>query len=131
MRARRAKSTGSADPAARAAREAPAARPDGVSTGAQGEAVLTRKITGEESNDSFVTVEKVWLKHLPALGQEFTLVRGNSTRRVAIQSYPCTCRGEDKPHEHYQIRLPLENLPEGRTVTLRVLRPDKVAMEIA
>ncbi|MHB8585369.1 MAG: hypothetical protein ACYDDF_05980 [Thermoplasmatota archaeon] len=91
--------------------------------------VFERTITEEENRESFLTIEKKWLPKLPKSGTYFELVRGKNTRKVTIDGSPCTCRGE--PHEHYRIVMPLEDLPIGAKATFRLVRPDRLTLEIA
>ena len=44
-------------------------------------------------------MEKAALALFPPVGEEFEL----GGRPARVRSYPCTCRGDDKPHEHYAI----------------------------
>lgn len=92
---------------------------------------LSRKISAEEALDGFLRVEKAWLKKLPAPGTQFQLKLGNDTRRVRIDAEPCTCRGPDKPHEHYRLNLPLVTLEEGWEATLRPVNGEKVVLEMS
>ncbi|MEW6142587.1 MAG: hypothetical protein AB1597_05435 [Chloroflexota bacterium] len=66
----------------------------------------TRKVSSEEVREGHILILKNWLGYFPPLHQKFLLTSGNTVRRVAIESYPCTCVGPDKPHEHYFIRWP-------------------------
>ena len=63
-----------------------------------------RKISAEEANKGFIFILKNKLSFFPSLESEFILNENNSPREVKVESYPCTCRGPDKPHEHYFIR---------------------------
>ena len=64
----------------------------------------SRKISSKEAKENFVFILKNKLTFFPEFGEKFELSDGNSTREVSIESYPCTCRGPDRPHEHYFIR---------------------------
>ncbi|MHB8604253.1 MAG: hypothetical protein ACYDCK_03275 [Thermoplasmatota archaeon] len=91
---------------------------------------LSRKISAEEAENGFILVEKAWLKNLPALRTPFQLKLNGSTLKVQIAAEPCTCRGPDKPHEHYRIHLPLVTLLEGSDATLRAVKPDQFVLEV-
>ena len=67
-------------------------------------AVYSRKISSKEAQKGFIFILKNKLSFFPSLESEFILNENNSPREVKIESYPCTCRGPDKPHEHYFIR---------------------------
>lgn len=62
-----------------------------------------RKISSKEAQEGFIFILKSKLTFFPLLGSEFILSRNNSPRDVKVESYPCNCRGQDKPHEHYFI----------------------------
>lgn len=51
------------------------------------------------------------------IGTSFELARGSSSRKSEVQSRPCTCRGEDKPHRHYFVLC--EGLKAGDSITIR------------
>ena len=63
-----------------------------------------RKISSKEANEGFLFIKKNKLSFFPPLNCEFILINNNSPQEVMVESYPCTCRGPDKPHEHYFIR---------------------------
>ena len=63
-----------------------------------------RKISSKEARKGFIFILKNKLTLFPAVGSEFTLTENNSSKDVKVESYPCICRGPDKPHEHYFIR---------------------------
>lgn len=44
------------------------------------------------------------LSFFPPLGGSFEILFENKPKFVGIESYPCTCRGPQLPHEHYFIR---------------------------
>ena len=92
---------------------------------------LSRKITADEAMDGYLLIEKAWLKKLPAPGTPFQLKLGNSHLKVQIASMPCTCRGPDKPHEHYKLNLPLVTLVAGTEATLRPVNAEKVVLEVS
>ena len=52
----------------------------------------------------------------PPVGRTFRISDGGAARPATVEAIPCTCRGPDKPHEHYRIRWP--GLVKGTTVTL-------------
>lgn len=63
----------------------------------------SRKITSKEADKDFIFVLKNKLAFFPKLGEKFDLSDGESSIEVSVGSYPCTCRGPDRPHEHYFI----------------------------
>jgi hypothetical protein len=71
----------------------------------------TRRISAEEAREGYVLVLKDKLAWFPAVGRSFQVVMGPSTKRIAVQSYRCECRGPKEPHEHYY--LPLDGLERG------------------
>ncbi len=64
----------------------------------------SRKISATEVDNDFIFILKSKLSFFPDLGEEFVIVNDNISREVKIESYPCTCRGPDRPHDHYFIR---------------------------
>jgi len=63
-----------------------------------------RKVSSEEAREGYILILKNWLNYFPPLRNRFLLTSGETVKRVAVESYPCTCVGPDKPHEHYFIR---------------------------
>lgn len=78
--------------------------------------VYSRKISSKEAHDGFIFILKNKLSFFPALKSEFTLIKDGSPQKVKVDSYPCTCQGLDKPHEHYFINW--EGLNTGDTVEI-------------
>jgi len=66
----------------------------------------TRKISSEEAREGYILILKNRLNYFPPSGKRFLLTSGETVKRVTVESYPCTCVGPDKPHEHYYIRWP-------------------------
>jgi hypothetical protein len=64
----------------------------------------TRKISSEEAREGYVLVLKNYLSFFPRLRKTFELIHNDERRKVRVESYRCTCRGPDLPHEHYFIR---------------------------
>lgn len=62
-----------------------------------------RKISLKEAEECFIFILKNKLSFFPPLGEVFILKGDGSNREVKVDSYPCTCRGPDLPHEHYFI----------------------------
>jgi hypothetical protein len=69
-----------------------------------GQIHYSRKISSKEADNDFIFILKNKRPFFPELGEEFELKNYNSSQIVKVESYPCTCRGPDKPHEHYFIR---------------------------
>ncbi|HEX7467420.1 MAG TPA: hypothetical protein VF324_02375 [Methanobacterium sp.] len=68
------------------------------------ENIYSRKITSTEARKGFIMILKNNLSFFPPLGSSFELLNKGSPKTVAVESYPCTCRGPELPHEHYFIR---------------------------
>jgi hypothetical protein len=68
------------------------------------EKLYSRKVSAEESKKGYVFVLKDQLSFFPPRGKPFTLVTEKTEKTVSVESYRCTCRGPDLPHEHYFIR---------------------------
>ena len=78
--------------------------------------VYTRKVSGEEAREGYLMVLKDRLGFFPPQGERFALEIDGESREAAVDSYHCECRGPEKPHEHYFIRLP--GLRKGERVTV-------------
>ncbi|MCZ3365838.1 MULTISPECIES: hypothetical protein [Methanobacterium] len=65
--------------------------------------IYSRKISPKEAKEDFIFVLKNKLPFFPPIGTNFELSNENISREVMVKSYPCTCRGPDRPHEHYFI----------------------------
>ncbi|WP_414470079.1 hypothetical protein [Methanobacterium sp. ACI-7] len=61
----------------------------------------SRKISSKEAESGFIFVLKSKLSFFPE--DTFKLSQGDLSKDVKVESYPCTCRGPDTPHEHYYI----------------------------
>lgn len=79
--------------------------------------VYSRKISNEEEKENYVMVFKDKLSFFPTAGRTFELYQGPALKRVKVESYRCTCRGPELPHEHYFI--PWKGLKAGDTVIIR------------
>jgi hypothetical protein len=56
------------------------------------------------------------LSFFPPQGEHFALDIAGTRHDARVDSYHCECRGRDKPHDHYLIRLP--ELRKGERVTV-------------
>ncbi|HML05713.1 MAG TPA: hypothetical protein VK426_08075 [Methanobacterium sp.] len=65
----------------------------------------SRKISSKEAEKGFIFILKNKLSFFPSLGDKFELVSDNSSKEVCVESYSCTCRGPERPHEHYFIQF--------------------------
>jgi hypothetical protein len=64
----------------------------------------SRKVSSEEAREGYLLVLKNKLQLFPPLGKRFDLVQNDRINKARVESYRCTCRGPDLPHEHYFIR---------------------------
>ena len=64
----------------------------------------SRKISSKEADNDFIFILKNKLSFFPELGDKFELENDYLTKKCKVESYPCTCRGLDRPHEHYFIQ---------------------------
>jgi hypothetical protein len=64
----------------------------------------SRKISAKEAEEGFIFILKNKLDFFPEVGNKFELINDDLTKEISVESYPCTCRGPDLPHEHYFIR---------------------------
>jgi hypothetical protein len=68
------------------------------------EDVFTRKLSAEEVKKGYIFVLKDRLSFFPAAGKPFDLKSDKTQKQASVESYHCTCRGPQLPHEHYFIR---------------------------
>lgn len=61
----------------------------------------SRKISSKEAEEGFIFILKNKLSFFPE--GSFKLFKDDISQEVKVESYPCTCRGADKPHKHYYI----------------------------
>jgi hypothetical protein len=66
--------------------------------------VYSRRISQEEERQGYVLVLKNRLSFFPPPGINFSLIIDDVRRTVKVESYSCTCRGPELPHEHYFMR---------------------------
>jgi hypothetical protein len=64
----------------------------------------SRKVSSQEAREGYFLVLKNKLQLFPPLGKKFDLVQNDAVGKARVESYRCTCRGPDLPHEHYFIR---------------------------
>ncbi|MBI5679543.1 MAG: hypothetical protein HZC47_01395 [Methanobacterium sp.] len=76
----------------------------------------SRKISSKEADEGFIFILKGKLSFFPDLNDNFELIDGKLSKEVMVDSYPCTCRGPDRPHEHYFIRW--EGLEAGDKIKI-------------
>jgi hypothetical protein len=76
----------------------------------------SRKISAKEARKGFIFILKGNLPFFPPLGDKFKFINDDSYGEVRLESYHCTCRGPDLPHEHYFIRW--EGLKAGDMVEI-------------
>lgn len=90
--------------------------------------IYSRKISKEEANNDFIFILKNKLSYFPELENAFELKDDNLSREVKVESYPCTCRGPERPHEHYFIRW--EGLKAGNKVEIIKSSDDRYNLKI-
>ena len=91
-----------------------------------------RRLSSEERREGFILVEKRWLSLFPPRGDRFKVRIGQESLDTALKAIPCTCRGPDKPHEHYHIPLTkLDKIPKGSSVTLTRLGTREYRLALA
>jgi nucleoside 2-deoxyribosyltransferase len=100
-----------------AALKNPQGRPDAEAPGAPSHA-YARRVSAEEAREGYVLVLKDRLSFFPPLGRPFAVSHGGTVRRAKVEARPCTCRGPERPHEHYFIRWP--GLEKGCRVAIRL-----------
>ena len=65
----------------------------------------SRKISSKEAEKGIIFILKNRLSFFPPLNHKFELIDEEILKEVSLLSYPCTCRGLDRPHEHYFIEF--------------------------
>lgn len=74
----------------------------------------SRKISAKEAQSEFIFIIK---SKLPFFGEgSFELTDGDTKKSLRIKSYPCTCRGPERSHEHYFI--PWKGLKAGDKIEI-------------
>jgi hypothetical protein len=71
-------------------------------------------------------IEKSRLGYFPPVGERFQLTEGRAMTFCAIEAEPCTCRGPEKPHDHYSVRLP--GMVRGGRVTVEQTAPGRYVL---
>src|SRR5438094_10258614 len=66
----------------------------------------SKRITSVEAKRRFVLILKDSLRVSPLDGKTFRLIHNGQPKKARVESYPCTCRGRDRPHSHYFVRTP-------------------------
>jgi hypothetical protein len=75
-----------------------------------------RKISSEEAKEEYILVLKNKLSFFPPRNTLFEMTAGTLRKKVAVESYRCTCQGPDEPHEHYFIQW--KGLKAGDRLTI-------------
>jgi hypothetical protein len=83
----------------------------------KGRPPYSRRISSEEAREGYILVLKNKLPFFPHLEEGFDLIHADVRGRVRVESYRCTCRGPNLPHEHYFI--PWKGLNAGDRVEIR------------
>jgi hypothetical protein len=77
----------------------------------------SRKISSEEAKKGYIFILKDQLSFFPPRGKSFTLGGQEQEKKVFVESYRCTCRGPQLPHDHYFIRWNGVRFGEKITIT--------------
>lgn len=78
--------------------------------------IYSRKISPKEAQEGFIFILKNKLSFFTDLNLNFKLSDDEISKEVMVDSYPCTCRGLDRPHEHYFIQW--EGLEAGDKIEI-------------
>lgn len=65
---------------------------------------FSRRLSAEEVKKGYIFVLKDKLSFFPAVGKPFELLSDKEKKQAYVESYHCTCRGPQLPHDHYFIR---------------------------
>jgi hypothetical protein len=88
----------------------------------------SRKISSKEAKENFIFILKNKLSFFPPIGNTFKLATDELSREVMVESYPCTCRGPERPHEHYFIHW--EGLEAGDKIEITKDSQNKYNLQI-
>jgi hypothetical protein len=77
----------------------------------------SRKISAEEAKKGYIFILKDQLSFFPSRGKSFILCEREQEKKVFVESYRCTCRGPQLPHDHYFIRWDGVRFGEKITIT--------------
>lgn len=66
--------------------------------------IYSRKISSKEAQKGVIMILKNKLSFFPPLGSSFKILNEGPPKTMAVDSYPCTCRDPELPHDHYFIR---------------------------
>jgi hypothetical protein len=80
------------------------------------EEVFARKLSTEEVKKGYIFVLKDKLSFFPTAGKPFELHSDKVQKKASVESYHCTCRGPQLPHDHYFIRW--EGLKFGDKISI-------------
>ncbi len=69
----------------------------------KGKKLYTRRLSLDESREGYILVSKDALAMFPAAGKRFNAKVNGIDAEMQLDAVPCTCRGPDKPHEHYHL----------------------------
>ena len=90
--------------------------------------LYSRRISSKEAQEDFIFVLKNKLSLFPPLGNTFKLVTDKLSKEVKVESYPCTCRGPERPHDHYFISW--EGLEAGDKIEITKDSENKYNLQI-
>lgn len=65
-----------------------------------------RKVSKQEAEESYLLIEKAKLGFFPPEGQPFAIRFEGVGLPARVESYSCECRGPERPHRHWFLRLP-------------------------
>jgi len=74
--------------------------------------VHTRKLSREETEKGFLFITKRFLKESPPTGKVFKIKINGGCLNTRVVAVSCTCRGPNKPHEHFHTPLKILNESE-------------------
>ncbi|HEY6952284.1 MAG TPA: hypothetical protein VI758_07740 [Bacteroidota bacterium] len=77
---------------------------------------FSRRISSEEAKKGYVFILKDKLSFFPPVGKPFDLHSLKTEKKSSVESYHCTCRGPQLPHDHYFLRW--EGLRFGDKVSI-------------
>ena len=95
----------------------------------ENEKQFKRRISSEESKKGYIFVLKDKLDFFPSVGKSFELHSAGKKKDSRVETYRCTCRGPELPHDHYFVRW--EGLKFGDKVSIKKDEKEENKFEIS
>jgi hypothetical protein len=67
--------------------------------------VYSRRLSLYEAREGYILISKDTLSMFPLPGEPFAAELGKNNLEMKIAAVSCTCRGPDKPHDHFHLNF--------------------------